>query len=415
MASKTMWRLIRNAVTIATAMAFMAPQMVAQVVTSRGSATMPYGPPICGTAQGVDRKGEPIKECQAPTPLDFQEVTRRAAVSAIERYVAEGGEDQLRAFERIRDSVRTRFDDIVVSATELNRAVDPATRQLTVAVRVEINEARLRNLLRATSNVVVAGGPKSMMGMFLLAREQASVETFGPERRTSIATERRDTTSTSNASTRDSTLKVRESEAIKGGAVTISGAAASTEASTTAQGASTAATASSVEASSAIQRAARVQYAVAPAQDLDAVIGGRLASAGYETVEAAFLEDDQSPGLVDAVRADFGSGDDLKAATLRRVAAAAAQQEVKFALIGTVDMSLPSVDEVTGLSRVYAKVQAKVYDVSARLPRTLVNVGPAQYAGIGPTPEVAKTNALKIAAEEIARAVIDQLSNRDAR
>lgn len=401
---------------LAAALLFILPAATeAQVASGRGSATFTYGPAVCGTVQGVDKKGVPIKECRLPTPLDLQEAQRRAALSAVERFVAEGGEDQSRAFDRIRDSVRTRFDEIIVSIAELNRAVDENARQITMSVRIDINEARLRNLLQATSSVAKSGTDKSVMGMFLLAREQVSVEAFGPERRTSVAARSNNETAASSTSSRDTTFKAKEGESLKGGTATFDGAMSATGGSKSASTNRTEMSANTVEASTTINRAAVVRYNVAPAQDLDAVIGGRLAAAGYETVEAAFLEDDVTPALVETVRADFGTGEDLKAATLRRIAAAAIKLEVKYALIGTVDMSMPGTDEVTGNARVYAKVQAKVYDVSGRLPRTLVNVGPAQYAGVGPTADVARTNALKNAANEIARAVVDQLSNKQAR
>lgn len=387
----------------------------AQVVIGRGSATHTYGPPICGTPAGLDKKGAPVKECREPTPLDFQEAQRRAALSAVERFVAEGGEDQLRAFERVRDSVRTRFDDIVLTVAELNRVVDVEKRQIAMAVRVDINEARLRNLLQATASVAKAGADKSLMGMFLLGREQVTRESFGTEMRSAASARATENSVQTNASNRDTTFKAKEGEALKGTTATFDGRVSSTSTGRTQAGSTVEASAESVESSSTLERAAKVLYNVAPAGDLDAVIGSRLAAAGYETVEAAFLEDDATPGLVKDVRTDFGTGDDLKSSTLRRIAAAALKQEVKFVLVGTVDMTLPERDDVTNQPRVYAKVLAKVYDVSSRIPRTVVNVGPAQYAGIGPNPDVAKTNALKNAANEIAKAVLDQLSNRQVR
>jgi hypothetical protein len=172
---------------------------------------------------------------------------------------------------------------------------------------------------------------------------------------------------------------------------------------------------SSSRMTSTVTRADQVQYRVAPAQDLDAVLSGRLTAAGFETVEAAFFEDDAQPSLVDAVRGDFGSGDDLKAATIRRMATAAQKAEVRYALVGTVDLGAPAVDPVSGNYRVYAKVSAKVYDLSSRLPKTVVNVVPAQFAGMGPDATVAKVNALKNAGEATAREVLAQLSNKQVR
>ena len=386
-----------------------------QVVMSRGSASHIFGPAICGTSQGVDRKGQPLKECRQPAPLDYQEALRRAALAAVERHVAQGGEDQARAFERIRDSARSHLDEIVVTTAELNRVVDSTTRTITMAVRVEINEARLRNMLQATSSIARRDGDKSLMGLFLVARAQVSVQSFGPENRTESSVSTTTAAELRGNSSRDTTFRSTEQESLKGATASFDGQVSSNGSTAADSSSRRSVSVSATEQSTSLERAAKVTYSVAPAEDLDALIGGRLAAAGYETVGAAFLEDDATPGIVEIVRMDFGSGDDLKPSTVRRIAAAAAQQQVRYALVGTVDLSLAGKDEVTEYPRMYAKVKAKVYDVSGRLPRTLANVGPAQYSGIGQTPDVARTNALRNAAAEIARGVLDQLSNRAIR
>ena len=55
-------------------------------------------------------------------------------------------------------------------------------------------------------------------------------------------------------------------------------------------------------------------------------------------------------------------------------------------------------------------VNAKVWDVTKPIPRTRVAVGPVAYAGVGPTEEEARGNALKAAASNAAQ----ELSSRMA-
>jgi hypothetical protein len=382
--------------------------LTAQVVSSRGAATIGFGPDVCGTPQGVGRDRRPIPACLQPGVAELREVQRRAAIAAVERFVAENGEAAAQAFERVRDSVSTQFDAIVLNVFELTRAVDSTSRQVSMSVRVDINEARLRNLLAATSAVgSAAQGEKALMGLFMLAREQAEVERFGAEVR--VAARTSDSTTLSQ---RGDTLRaVREAEVLSATAVALSDSVARRTSGVTTRDQSASVSAST----SAVVRSDRISFTVAPAQDLDAVLGGRLSAAGFETVEAAFLDDDQDPGLVASVRTDFGAGDDLSAATLRRMVAAAQREEVRYALVGTVDLGMAFRDDVSGAMMVYAKVSAKVYDLSGRLPRTVVNVGPAQFSGLGPDASVAKVNALKSAAEATATIILDQLSNRQVR
>ena len=381
----------------------------AQVVSERGTASAPFtGPAVCGTPKGIGKDKRPLPECLQPTPSELRTLQRCAALNALERFAARDGEATTRAFERVRDSIHARFDQIVVGVLELSREIDSTSRQVTSNVRADINESKLRDLLRATS--AVAGTPsaeKALMGMFMLARSQVSTERFDGERRTNASS------SSSNRSQQntDSSRKVRESESITSSVVTLGdrvlagGQAASiTESST-----------SAISTGSTTNRGDRSAFAVAPAQDLESVIGSRLNVAGYEPVEGALLDDDMSPALLDLVRADFGSGDDLKAATLRRMLAAAQKQEVRYVLVGFVEAGLASTDKVSGNQRVDAKVSAKVYDLSGRLPRTVVTVGPTIYSGLGSDDNVARTNAIKSAADETARTVINQLSNRQVR
>lgn len=381
----------------------------AQVVSEKGTATQPFsGPSICATRKGIGKDKRPLPECLRPSAAEVQALQRLAALNAVERLVARDGASAIRAFDRIRDSLAARYDQIVVGVLELARAIDSASKQVTVNVRADISDARLRDLLRATAAISSRStAERSMMGMFMLARFQSSVQRFDVERRESTST-----TANARADGRaDSTRKVYEAESLSGSTVTLDDRVTSAR-STTVSAESTSTTA---RRGTSIARADRVEYTVAAAHDLESAIGSELNVAGYEPVEGALLAADGDPALLDAVRADFGAGDDLKPATLRRMLAAAQEQRVRYVLVGFVESGLPSTDKVSGNQRVDAKVTAKVYDLSGRLPRTVVTVGPTIHFGLGPDVGTARTNAIRTAAEETARAVVDQLSNKQVR
>ena len=54
----------------------------------------------------------------------------------------------------------------------------------------------------------------------------------------------------------------------------------------------------------------------------------------------------------------------------------------------------------------------KVIDVSGRFPRTASSVAPVQFAGLGEDETVARTNALNMAAEAVAKQLTDQLNDK---
>jgi hypothetical protein len=57
-------------------------------------------------------------------------------------------------------------------------------------------------------------------------------------------------------------------------------------------------------------------------------------------------------------------------------------------------------------------VRSQLLDITGKLPRIIASVGPIQYAGLGPNQDVAKRNALNLAAVEVAKAISDQLNSK---
>jgi len=70
--------------------------------------------------------------------------------------------------------------------------------------------------------------------------------------------------------------------------------------------------------------------------------------------------------------------------------------------MATLDVGQVGVDPATGLKRMVVTVNAKVLDVGQRIPESVAVAGPTQYAGVGPTEDEARTNALKLAAQSAA-------------
>jgi len=108
------------------------------------------------------------------------------------------------------------------------------------------------------------------------------------------------------------------------------------------------------------------------------------------------------------IETDYKSGNDLQPQTLRSIAAGMKENQIPYIALGTLDVGLAEKDPQTGLLRVAVTVNAKVWDVTKPIPRTRVAVGPVAYAGVGPTEEEARGNALKAAANNAAQ----ELSSR---
>ena len=114
---------------------------------------------------------------------------------------------------------------------------------------------------------------------------------------------------------------------------------------------------------------------------------------------------------VEAVREDYQSGMDLKSQTLQDVEVGLRNAKIPYLALGTLDVGFANPDPATGLLRVAVNVNAKILDLSDPIPDTVATVGPVQYAGLGRTELEAQTNALKLAGQNAAKALISQLNN----
>lgn len=171
---------------------------------------------------------------------------------------------------------------------------------------------------------------------------------------------------------------------------------------------------SSRTAGSNTRQADKVTYNQIPADPLESVLRTTLTQGKYEIMMGAVVAARGGDAkLMDDMRVDYGTGGDLKAETLIRLADAAMKAKRNYMIVGSVDLTLPEVDNISGDKRVYAMVSATVYELDEDgIPTALVTVGPAQYAGLGNVDAVAQLNALKNAGGEVARRVLDGLNNR---
>lgn len=346
----------------------LSPPGLAQTVSSRGMGTASFG-----------FKLTPEARAQALT---------RAKVNALEAYVAETGAAKMRLFEARRDELIGDVDRYVLSAVQLSETEDKKAKTYTVVIRAEINATLLQTKLDAGSAVAGArASERSLLTFLFMARSQDSVQSFQDKEYRRI-----DTGSSEGENT-------REGEAFRGNSISTSGSIDRTASATVTTGGSTTA------------RSDNITWKVANASEVNAVMTGAFSAAGYEVVEAEYVES-ESRGLLSTarIRKDFSTGNDLSASTLRDTANGIRAADIPYLAVGTLDIGIRDRDPASGNIRVFVTVTGKVLDVRGRFPRTVSSVGPMQYAGTGPSETVARTNALQLAAEKAAQQMINELN-----
>ena len=362
--------------------AAFAPPAVAQIQQARGKATVPY----TGKSATPDVKAKALQNAQ---------------LKAVETYYAEAGESEAANFDTMRAKIIENPDRYFLDTTVLSEDDNGTSKSYTVAVRVSLNVANLRNDIKAGSAVGKAGRTeRSALAFLFVSREVDSAKSFDPR-----ISKRVDTTDRADAALA-STDKGRQSEKIRGGSI-------STDDARTQTGSASLNRSSTIEIGGATtRRSSEVTYRLFPSANLNQVFTQTFSRAGFRVNEATLVEPYTGGKFrVAQVEDDYKIGNDLKAATMQSIALGMKNAQIPYIALGTLDVGLADKDPATGLSRVAVTVNARVLDLTQQIPDTIASVGPVQYAGVGPTEEEARTAALKLAASNAARELTAQLTN----
>ena len=136
----------------------------------------------------------------------------------------------------------------------------------------------------------------------------------------------------------------------------------------------------------------------------------QLSAKGFEEItDGSFFE------ISDEMDKDITARNDLKPATWRALIEEISKEGdgIEVVVVGSMDLSLPIVDPVSGLSSVEATISAKVYRIvqGRRQPSFIAGLAPSTVKGVGPTQENAKQSAVNAMSVSAANEIITQLKN----
>jgi hypothetical protein len=358
----------------------------AQVQQARGKATVTY--------QGA-----------AASPDDKARALLAAQLKAVEFYYAEAGQSESENFDAVREKISSNPDRFILETTTLAEEDNPGKKQYTVTVRASLNVANLRNAVKANSAVAKAGpAGRSPLAFLFVSRLVDSTKSFDDR-----VYKRVETTADAKGSASKSE-KGTEGESISKGQIT-------TNASTSTNAASSLKTSASVETGgSTVRRSAESTWRLLPSANLAQVFTSTFSRSGFKVAEAAMVEPYAGGRFkVADVENDYRSGMDLKSSTLATMVSGMRTAQMSYVALGTLDVNMADKDPSTGLVRVSVTVNGKILDITQTIPDTIASVGPVQYSGVGPTEDEARTNALKLAANNAARELTSQVTNLGVR
>jgi hypothetical protein len=324
-----------------------------------------------------------------------------AEVRAIETYYAKSGSSGSANFQSIKDKVLSNLDQYVLDETIIEEQDRKDVHEYTVSLRAKLNVSELDNAIKAASSTALVPRSAKSKITFLIVARQASTQTdYDPH-----VYQRVDASAKGDAAA-SMTQNTSEGESISKNQVNTNGAKSVTA---LAQANSSV----SVErGGSTTRKASETTWRIFPSSNMDQVLSGAFLQSGFRFTAATDVEPYSGGKLhVEAVREDYKSGMDLKSQTLQDVEVGLRTAKIPYLALGTLDVGFANPDPATGLLRVAVNVNAKILDLSDPIPDTVATVGPVQYAGLGPTEAEAQTNALKLASQNAAKELINQLNN----
>ncbi len=318
--------------------------------------------------------------------------------NAVERYIAEYSPAKQRLFDQARDRLMASIDSYVLGATVLSETDDARLKTYSLVVRVDLNAGRLENALAdATSTTPSHAG--SDIAVVFISRARTSVQNFDAKVYKRVDVEAKGSANANSYRTTTESERIGSSSIGTGDKVAESDSYAASSSVAMTTGGST------------LRKADKVEWSIADSSNVDQAMTAAFTDAGLNLVPAEYIE------RLDlaAIRSDFAQGDDLAPANLRAMASAVKVAGIPYLTLGTMDVEMPDTDPVTGNVRVYVTVNARLLDLRGGFPRPLSAMGPVQYAGLGPTESVARTEALKRASQEVAKTLVDKLAVKGVR
>ena len=366
---------------VAVVAAAFALSAAAQVQKATGKATLPYA----GKAAPPDVKAKALQNAQ---------------LKAVEFYYAEAGESEAANFDSMRAKIVENPDRYILDTTVLSEDDNAGSKAYTVAVRVSLNVANLRNDMKAGSAVGKATrSERSALAFVFVSREVDSIKSYDTR-----VTKRADLSEKVDVNVATAG-KGTEGESIKRGQISTNEARSDT------LNASRNRSVTLETGGTQTRRSAESTYRLFPSANLNQVFTQTFSRAGFKVNEATLIEPYTGGKFkVSQVEDDYKIGNDLKANTMQSIALGMKNAQIPYIALGTLDVGLADKDPATGLNRVAVTVNARVLDVTQVIPDTIASVGPVQYAGVGPTEDEARNNALKLAANNAARELTSQLT-----
>ncbi len=362
-------------------MVFISFDLSAQTVTEKGIGTVKLDRSTCRDGQPADRK----KQLNA---------IEKAKTSAWVKYTSTFSSDKMQALNKVGNSFV--LNDYIIDYVVLSSDCSKKDRAFTVIIRVNINEAKLNNILRSSSGS--SQNQQNLQGqgivVLVVPRKTTEAQSF-------------DARVTRQSMTKKS-LEADELIASDENSTSITESSTQRESVTTGGSTST--------------KATKRTYEIGDINDANAQINNVLAPLGMRTFNAARLESmaqryGYEPFLNEVLNQFSGNSGDLganispqKQNEIIDIIIDVGQGRLNYFLLGTVDYSVPRDDPDTGAKKSDVLVNIQLFKIDDFFgAESVASVGPEIKSAFGETDVLAQTAALKKAFVEATNSLIFKL------
>lgn len=337
------------------------------------------------SAWAIEQKG--VAEASVGMRLDSKEkqsIIEDALRNAVETWVAEKQQSHYRNYEKVKSQIDSNINDYVLRHQIVDENKDK--RLYRVVLRADLNEPKLLDTLLQPSAQAVSGEQQYLTFIFV-AREKVGTERASEREANQVKTQ---------------TQEISKQRGESGAAQTKS------------QNQSI--------AGRKVERnfKDRTLWDVTTSNEIDVAMGEIFTEARYLVVDAALLEEETGHLLsIERFVEDYGLGNDVQPATRREAlkglsALRDSPEPIHYLAIGTLDVGDLHKDPKTDNYRIAVSVTGQVLAIFRR-GAAVAKVGPEVMQGEGPSELVAKNNALKSAAQQVASQLVAKLSAQNIR
>ena len=346
-------------------------------------------------ADMVERTGKATVEYNSgafsskPSDESKHSAVEKAKKAAWDRFTADFDSSRMKAYKEVETEILHDLDKYIVDYSVSDELVDKESKRYTIVIRASINESafeeKMRGVSGAGSSTPGSGGQFSFV---FVAREAERAVSFDAKRTVVSEQENAD--------------KERQDDATSGDGGVVSGAHLKKTSINTSGG--------SIE-----RKADQVSYRILSAEDVDASMTQVLSDSNFNVAKYVDVASECHGIELRTIQEGFAKTEEMAGDVRSSAIKAARECEVRFFAVGTLDSSMAEIDTVSGSKKVVVSVRAQVWNIEKRLPTIVASVGPVQYSGLGANADAARREALKDAAREAAKVIVNQLNAKSVR